>query len=131
MRELIGRARADRDPPRILFVPHSGPFSRGIHATIHARLHKETSADELRESFGAFYRDSPFVSISEGPPVLKEVIGTNRVRLGIAIRGRDVVVFSVIDNLTKGAAGGALQWMNRLHRREPTDGLLGVGLGWN
>ena len=40
------------------------------------------------------------------------------------------MVVSVIDNLTKGAAGGALQWMNRLCGFEEALGLELVGVGW-
>jgi N-acetyl-gamma-glutamyl-phosphate reductase len=40
------------------------------------------------------------------------------------------VVFSAIDNLVKGAAGGAIQWMNRLFGFPETAGLQVPGLGW-
>ena len=61
---------------------------------------------------------------------LGHVVGTNRCHLGIAVSGTDVVVLSVIDNLTKGAAGGAIQWMNRLFGFAETSGLDIPGLGW-
>jgi N-acetyl-gamma-glutamyl-phosphate reductase len=63
-------------------------------------------------------------------PKLTEVIGTNRCRLGIATRGRTLVVTSVLDNLVKGAAGGAVQWMNRLFGLPDATGLELPGLGW-
>ena len=56
-------------------------------------------------------------------PELTEVVGTNRCRLGVATRGRTLVVTSVIDNLVKGAAGGAVQWMNRLFELPEDAGL--------
>jgi len=58
------------------------------------------------------------------------VIGTNRCRLGISTRGRTLVVTSVIDNLVKGSAGGAVQWMNRLFDLPDDTGLALAGLGW-
>ena len=79
-------------------------------------------------------RGSRFVTAtaneSGGAPKLTEVVGTNQCRLGIAARGRTLVVTSVIDNLTKGAAGGAIQWMNRLFGLPETTGLDLPGLGW-
>jgi N-acetyl-gamma-glutamyl-phosphate reductase len=44
-------------------------------------------------------------------------------------RGQDAVVLAVLDNLVKGAAGGGLQWMNRLLGFEETAGLTAPGLG--
>lgn len=131
MRTLVGRAAGGGEAPEVLFVPHSGPFARGIHATVHARLVKPLDAAALAAAIAGFYAATPFVSVSTAPPALKEVVGTNRCRLGVAARGRDAVVFSVIDNLTKGAAGGGVQWMNRLLGQDETAGLLLPGLGWN
>jgi N-acetyl-gamma-glutamyl-phosphate reductase len=37
---------------------------------------------------------------------------------------------SVVDNLNKGAAGGALQWMNRLLGFDETIGLTAAAPGW-
>ena len=64
------------------------------------------------------------------PPRLQDVVGTNRARLSAAVSGDHLVVFSAIDNLVKGAAGGAIQWMNRLLGFPETSGLMGPGLGW-
>ncbi len=116
--------------PAIHFVPHSGPFARGIHATLHATLKKPMSAGAVAEALSAFYENAPFVTVTTAPPRLKEVVGTNHCRLGVAVRGRHLVVLSVLDNMVKGAAGGAVQWMNRLHGFKETAGLVQPGLGW-
>jgi N-acetyl-gamma-glutamyl-phosphate reductase len=129
MRRLLGRARGGRDPD-VQFVPHSGPFVRGIHATLRMTLHEAIPAADLVARVNAFYAGSPFVFATEQPARLTEVVGTNRCRLGIATRGRTVVVTSVIDNLVKGAAGGAVQWMNRLMNVADDTGLRLPGLGW-
>ncbi len=129
MRTLVGQQ--GKGPVEVLFVPHSGSFARGIHATIHARLLRPISTAELVERIAGFYQHTPFVSVTAAPPTLKEVVGTNRCRLGVETRGHDVVLFSVIDNLTKGASGGGLQWMNRLLALEEDLGLVLPGLGWN
>lgn len=112
------------------FVPHSGPFARGIHATVQARLHEPARADALRARLREFYAGSAFVSIVETCPRLKDVVTSNHARLGIASDGHTVVVTSVIDNLVKGAAGGGIQWLNRLLGFDETAGLTGLAAGW-
>lgn len=114
----------------ISFLPHSGPFARGIHATITGRLAKPADAGTVRETLAAFYRGAPFVDVLPDPPRLQDVVGTNRGQLAAAVAGDRFAVFSVIDNLVKGAAGGGLQWMNRLFGLPETAGLTTPGLGW-
>ncbi len=124
-------ARLNGNSPEVRFVPHSGPWSRGIHATVHLDLKRPMTTDELVRRYAAFYARSPFVSVADEPPRLKDVVGTNRCHLGVVSEGRSAVVFSVIDNLTKGAAGGAVHWMNRLGGFAETAGLNLPGVGWN
>ncbi len=112
------------------FLPHSGPFARGIHATVTGRLREASSTEEVVARLREFYRASPFVSVSTEPPALQSVVGTNRAELAIAVAGRTVAVFSAIDNLVKGAAGGGVQWMNRLFGLPEDSGLRLAGLGW-
>ena len=75
-------------------------------------------------------RLSPFVRVVEGTPRLKDVVGSNFAQLAVAAREGSVVVFSVIDNLVKGAAGGGIQWMNRLVGSPETAGLTAPPAGW-
>lgn len=114
----------------VSFVPHSGPFARGIHATVMATLAEPASVNDVLASFAQRYAGSPFVRVTAEPPRLTDVVGTNRCHLGVTVSGRQVVVMSVIDNLVKGAAGGAVQWLNRLMRWNETAGLIQPGLGW-
>jgi len=139
----IPASREDDDRPRssatatnterrelpIDFVPHSGPFVRGIHATIFAELAEPLPADEVAARIAAFYAHTPFVAVGLAPPRLAHVAGTNRIAIGVAGSGSEVVITSVIDNLGKGAAGGALQWLNRLAGLEETMGLMAPALG--
>ncbi|HUG71932.1 MAG TPA: N-acetyl-gamma-glutamyl-phosphate reductase [Steroidobacteraceae bacterium] len=112
------------------FVPHSGPLARGIHATVQAQLAKPASQAELLEAFQKFYAHSHFVSVSAAPPRVKEVAGSNYARLSVATDGKTVAVMSVLDNLNKGVAGGAVQWMNRLQGLPETAGLTAPAAGW-
>jgi len=115
---------------RIHFVPQAGPFARGIYATLQARLLRPMESEEVRQALAGFYAAAPFVDVLPEPPRLQEVVGTNRARLSVAADGDHLVVFSAIDNLVKGAAGGAIQWMNRLLGFSETAGLMVPGLGW-
>lgn len=111
-------------------MPQSGPQARGIYTTLHTRLQKPLSADEVRQALRACYAGSPFVAVEDEPPRLQEVVGTNRCHLGVAVKGSHLAVFSTLDNLVKGAAGGGVQWMNRLFGLADETGLRLPGLGW-
>jgi N-acetyl-gamma-glutamyl-phosphate reductase common form len=114
----------------IFFTPQSGPFARGIYATVQARLLRGMETEEVRQALAGFYAGAPFMDVLADPPRLQDVVGTNRARLSVAVSGDHLVVFSAIDNLVKGAAGGAIQWMNRLLGFPETAGLRVPGLGW-
>jgi len=114
----------------VRFVPHSGPFARGIHVTVQARAVSEISEQQLRDVYVNAYASSPFVKIVDATPKLKNVVASNMCHLGVATDGDSVVVMSVIDNLVKGAAGGAIQWMNRLWDLPETAGLTAAAPGW-
>jgi N-acetyl-gamma-glutamyl-phosphate reductase len=122
-------AASGRDA-QIHFVPHSGPFARGIHVTVMARAKRRVSEKQLLHAFEEVYTDSPFVNIGLSPPRLKSVVASNYCQIGVACDADSVVVMSVIDNLVKGAAGGAIQWMNRLWGLPETSGLLAAAPGW-
>lgn len=129
MAMLLGAA-CQGPEPEVAFVPHSGPFVRGIHATVRMTLRKPATASDLAQIAATAYADAPFVHAGVEPPRLVDVVGTNRCHLGVAARGRTLVVASVIDNLAKGAAGGGIQWMNRLFGLPDATGLMLGGPGW-
>ena len=116
--------------PQLRFVPHSGPFARGIHLTMQAALKPEADERKVRAAFADAYLESPFVHVIDSPPRLKDVVGGNHAHLAITVRDGSVAVFVVLDNLVKGAAGGAVQWMNRLYGLEETAGLAAAGPAW-
>ena len=98
---------------RVRFVPHSGPFARGIHATVFARSRSPLSDEDLDEVFRDFYAGAPLVRVASAPR-LKETVGSATTVVGAATDGETVVAFAALDNLGKGAASGGVQWMNRL-----------------
>ena len=63
-------------------------------------------------------------------PRLKSVVGSNYADIGVSTDGEAITVCVVIDNLMKGAAGGSVQWMNRLLGLDETQGLLQATVGW-
>ncbi len=129
--EIAGLAlAASGRKTRINFVPHSGPFARGIHVTLQARAQRPVDRSALVKVYADAYANSPFVQLVDGTPRLKDVVASNQCHIGVATDGETVVVFSAIDNLMKGAAGGALQWMNRLWGLPETAGLTMPAPGW-
>jgi N-acetyl-gamma-glutamyl-phosphate reductase common form len=112
------------------FVPHSGPFARGIHATVQGVLRKPLDTRVLIGQLREYYQHSPFVRVLDAPPRIKDVAGSNYAHLSAASDGRTAVVLCALDNLNKGAAGGAVQWMNRLLGFAETSGLTAPAAGW-
>lgn len=112
------------------FVPHSGPFARGIHVTVQAQAKRGLKTPELLDALQQFYRGKPFVQVGAALPHVKDVAGSNYSFMGCAANGDTVAVTCVVDNLIKGAAGGALQWLNRAFGFEETTGLNAPAAGW-
>jgi N-acetyl-gamma-glutamyl-phosphate reductase common form len=112
------------------FVPHSGPFARGIHATVQARLKSPRDAAAVIAMLREYYAGCPFVRVLDNAPRIKDIVASNYAHVSAAANGRTVAVMSVVDNLNKGAAGGAVQWMNRLFDLPETSGLTAPAAGW-
>jgi N-acetyl-gamma-glutamyl-phosphate reductase common form len=111
----------------LVFMTHSLPVARGIFASSYCELTNEMTAMDARAMFSEFYRDSFFVRLVKGSPDINWVKTTNFCDLGLATRGRQLVVFSAIDNLVKGAAGQAVQNMNLMFGLDEKTGLMLVG----
>jgi N-acetyl-gamma-glutamyl-phosphate reductase len=112
------------------FVPHSGPFARGIHVTVQAQLKSPRDAATVLGMLREYYAGCPFVRVLDTAPRVKDIVASNYAHLSAAANGRTVAVMSVVDNLNKGAAGGAVQWMNRLFSLPETTGLTAPAAGW-
>lgn len=108
----------------LVFMTHSLPVARGIFASIYAEAKHEMTEDELRKVFADYYRESFFVRLVNGSPDINWVKTTNFCDLGFAARGKQIVVFSAIDNLVKGAAGQAVQNMNLTFGLDETTALM-------
>jgi N-acetyl-gamma-glutamyl-phosphate reductase len=129
--EVIACARAATGvEAELAFVPHSGPFARGIHVTLQARLARRMDAEAVLALLRDYYARAPFVRVRSAAPRVKEVAASNYAQLSAAVRGNSVAVLCALDNLNKGAAGGAVQWMNRMFGLPETAGLTAPAPGW-
>jgi len=122
----------DRIGARILFTPHLAPMNRGILATCYARPASgaEVSTAGLLEHLARTYAGEPFVSVGTELPSTKATLASNAVQLTARFDERTgyVLVIAALDNLCKGASGGALQAANvALGLPEPS-GLTAVGV---
>ena len=117
---------------QILFTPHLAPMNRGILATCYARPKFGTSPTTpgVLATLAKAYAGEPFVSVSPAIPSTKAALGTNSVHLTARYDERSgyVVVLSALDNLTKGASGGALQAANVALGLDEQLGLSQVGV---
>ncbi len=117
-------------PVKLTFVPHLLPVIRGIHATLYANL-LDKSVD-LQALFEQRYANEPFVDVmpAGSHPQTRTVKSSNVCRLSVFTpqNSGKVVVLSVIDNLTKGASGQAVQNMNIMFGFDETEGLNHIAL---
>jgi len=123
---------ADQAPAEVTFVPHLLPMIRGIHASIYARALAPERLPDLQALYAERYAEEPFVDVLPAGvmPETRSVRGSNMCRIALfRPQNRDtLVVLSVIDNLTKGASGQAVQNMNIMFGLPETAGLEVIAL---
>ena len=105
----------------INFIPYRGNFTRGILAAVY--VNSKLSLTEAKKLYKDYYKSHPFVFVSEKNPDVKQVVNTNKCILYLEKHGDKLFIQSVIDNLTKGASGQAVQNMNLMFSLEETSGL--------
>ncbi|MDI6703112.1 MAG: N-acetyl-gamma-glutamyl-phosphate reductase [bacterium] len=107
----------------ITFVPHLVPMDRGILSTIYLTLKRCTREKDILEMYKDFYDKEPFIRIQDQAPDTKDVLNTNFCDIFLIAKKRQIVIFSVIDNLWKGASSQAIQNMNIMFGFEEGTGL--------
>lgn len=109
----------------LIFTPHLLPVARGILATIVVRLARPLS--NPLELWLKAYAGEPFIEVSDVTPSLRDVLRRNVVRISAVAAANTsapaLIITSAIDNLTKGAAGQAVQNANLMLGFEETMGL--------
>lgn len=105
----------------VYLIPYRGNFSRGIITTLYT--HSSFSLEENKEIYKDYYKNHPFVEISDLNIDVKQVVNTNKCILHLMKEKNQLIVLSVIDNLIKGASGQAVQNMNLMFNLDETCGL--------
>jgi N-acetyl-gamma-glutamyl-phosphate reductase len=116
---------------QLLFTPHLAPMNRGILATCYARpASGDITTAGLLELLRDRWRDEPFMVITDGSPSTKATLGSNAVHVTARYDARTetVVAIAALDNLAKGASGGAVQSANIALGLDETAGLTKVGV---
>jgi N-acetyl-gamma-glutamyl-phosphate reductase len=98
--------------------------------TVQASLKKSLTSDQAVAALTEYYQGSRFVQVLKTAPRIKDVATSNYANLSAVTNGSSIAVMSVLDNLTKGAAGGGMQWMNRLLGFDESTGLTAAAPGW-
>jgi N-acetyl-gamma-glutamyl-phosphate reductase len=102
--------RLNGPAPRLTFVPHLIPMTRGILATCYFDL--KGSVGELRDAYTEFYAGAPFTRIVGQTPATKLASHTNLCLINVAEQGGKAVVTAALDNLMKGASGQGVECFN-------------------
>lgn len=110
-----------------VFMTHSLPVSRGIFASCYLETTHILTNEDLKNLYENFYEGAFFVRIVENSPDINWVKTTNFCDIGAHSFGKQIAVFSAIDNLVKGAAGQAVQNMNLMFGLDETTGLKLIG----
>ncbi|NDD17361.1 MAG: N-acetyl-gamma-glutamyl-phosphate reductase [Actinobacteria bacterium] len=117
---------------KVLFTPHLAPMNRGILATCYAKPAAGTSptSQSVLAVLAKFYNKEPFVVVRPASPSTKATLGSNAAHITARFDERTgtVMVLCAIDNLTKGASGGAVQAANVALGIAETTGLSAVGV---
>lgn len=113
--------QAQSNVGKILFLPQRGNFTRGIFATAYTSF--SGTLEEAKALYSDFYKEAPFVHLSDAPITLKQVVNTNNCHLHLHLHEGQLLITAAIDNLVKGASGQAIQNMNLIFGWEETLGL--------
>ncbi|ROI13797.1 N-acetyl-gamma-glutamyl-phosphate reductase [Epilithonimonas hominis] len=111
----------NKEEVELNFVPWRGDFARGIFTS--SVIGCDLELERIYSIYNDFYKDSPFVKVSEKPIDMKQVVNTNFCTIQIEKKGNKIAIHSTIDNLLKGASGQAVQNMNIANGWEQNLGL--------
>ena len=109
IKQMFKQLNADFDS-ELLFVPYRGNFPRGIWVTAYFPF--EGTEAEALAAYQEFYKDAPFTHVSSQDIDMKQAVNTNKCIVHVQKEGGQLVIYSAIDNLLKGASGQAVQNYN-------------------
>ncbi len=110
LEQELGRLNRNGSKPRVTFVPHLIPMTRGILATCYFDL--KGSLSELQDAYREFYAGQPFTRVIQRTPTTKLATHSNLCLVNVAAQGEKAVVTSALDNLVKGASGQGVECFN-------------------
>jgi N-acetyl-gamma-glutamyl-phosphate reductase len=111
----------------VSFTAHLIPMRRGLLTSVYARARSGVRQEEVDRALTDMYAAGRFVRVvRDRPPETGILTGSNFAEVGAVLdeRTRTLIAFAALDNLVKGAAGQAIQNLNRLLGFEPNAGLL-------
>ena len=110
---------------KITFTPHLIPMNRGIISTIYANLNEKFTIKDVKNLLETRFEDEYFVEFVDGFPSTRDVFATNFCKIAVfeSRIPNQIIIVSVIDNLTKGSSGQATQNMNILFGLDEREGL--------
>lgn len=111
----------------LFFVPQSGPFVRGIFATVFMPLNEKLTMASVDALVREAYADEWFVQLMPGTPEMRHVLHSNHAQVTYRASGSTLVGMCAIDNLVKGGAGQAVQNLNLMLGLEENAGLMHPG----
>ena len=106
---------------KLIFIPQRGNFTRGIFSTSYTKYSGDLN--EIKKIYKNYYKNHPFTEISDEEISLKSVINTNNCYIHLCKHENILLITSIIDNLTKGASGQALQNLNLMMNWDENLGL--------
>jgi len=116
---------------QVLFTPHLAPMNRGILTTCYARPQGDApTTASLLAAIATFYKNEQYIVVRPSSPSTKATLGSNSVHITARFDERTgyVMVIAALDNLAKGASGGAVQSMNVALGLPESAGLSNVGV---
>jgi N-acetyl-gamma-glutamyl-phosphate reductase len=116
----VTRLQPGFDQP-IHFIPYRGDFTRGIMANVYTPY--EGTLEDALNLYRSYYEGHPFTHVSVPAIDLKQVVNTNKCLIHLETHEGQLLITSIIDNLTKGASGQAVQNMNLLFNLPEDTGL--------
>lgn len=109
---------------QLLFTPHLVPIKQGLGVTTSCTLRDGVGAEAVEAALKEAYGARPFIRLlGDRIPETRYVRNSNRCDIGWQIEDRELLLFSAIDNLVKGASGQAVQNMNLRFGFDETEGL--------
>ncbi len=116
----------------VSFTPHLIPMNRGMITTSYLRLKPGVSFGDVQAAYADRYVDEPFIYIEQPgiAPQTRHIRASNNVRIGLfkdRAPGR-IIITAVIDNLTKGSSGQAVQNYNVVQGWDEMLGLTGTAV---